>query len=437
MAPELSTEISSISWISPIWQPRGQFICLIPDRIVPLCRRPEAANIGIRSEVEAPFRCCNFLIVILLHAFFVQRLPLHVSECMLAGYCWAASNALDQYSRDPYPVCLPWKSNPCITKWSTLQGAAVGALWFFCGECLGGGVNSHNTARGGTGELPARSPSGRCRAKPWHRSRSCRDVCILPAPRPAGAQQACVRAELDCSRECRGSQHGMPTVFTGITFMWAGSLLIIVACEGRLLPELLESIATPAEAAALNQTCLRAQARDKQIARLTREERLGALPLSLANGRRVTVAQLRSFSRVVRSVSLCCIQRLFPGWKSTVPLWHHHDCVQWPQRSAYQLILRKARWNSVNGRAQVIAAGTPEQVAAALEAAEPLREQLLERGVLVVPLPVFQGDSAAASNGSASDMAASSSSSTADDLRCSCDLDTPPVDVTPLSHVHC
>ncbi len=41
------------------------------------------------------------------------------------------------------------------------------------------------------------------------------------------------------------------------------------------------------------------QARDKQIARLTREERLGALPLSLANGRRVKVGQLRSFSRVV------------------------------------------------------------------------------------------------------------------------------------------
>lgn len=44
------------------------------------------------------------------------------------------------------------------------------------------------------------------------------------------------------------------------------------------------------------------QARDKQIARLTREERLGALPLTLANGRRVKVGQLRSFSRVVRSI---------------------------------------------------------------------------------------------------------------------------------------
>ncbi|EIE24367.1 hypothetical protein COCSUDRAFT_83671 [Coccomyxa subellipsoidea C-169] len=102
------------------------------------------------------------------------------------------------------------------------------------------------------------------------------------------------------------------------------------------------------------------QARDKQIARLTREERLGALPLSLANGRRVKVGQLRSFSRVV------------------------------------------------------IAAGSPEQVAAAVQAAEPLREQLQERGVLVVPLPIFPGDPAS-SNGAAP--AESSGSSSADDLR--------------------
>ena len=44
-----------------------------------------------------------------------------------------------------------------------------------------------------------------------------------------------------------------------------------------------------------------AQARDKQIARLTREERLGSLKLSLANNKRIRVAQLRSFSRVVTS----------------------------------------------------------------------------------------------------------------------------------------
>ena len=42
------------------------------------------------------------------------------------------------------------------------------------------------------------------------------------------------------------------------------------------------------------------QARDKQIARLTREERLGALKLALANNKRVRVADLQGFARVVR-----------------------------------------------------------------------------------------------------------------------------------------
>jgi hypothetical protein len=63
---------------------------------------------------------------------------------------------------------------------------------------------------------------------------------------------------------------------------------------------------------------------------------------------------------------------------------------------------------------QVIAAGSPEQVAAAVQAAEPLREQLQERGVLVVPLPIFPGDQAS-SNGAAA--AESSGSSSTDDLR--------------------
>jgi hypothetical protein len=41
---------------------------------------------------------------------------------------------------------------------------------------------------------------------------------------------------------------------------------------------------------------------------------------------------------------------------------------------------------------QVLVAGSPSQVAAAIAAAEPYREALIERGVLVVPLPMF-GDS--------------------------------------------
>lgn len=43
---------------------------------------------------------------------------------------------------------------------------------------------------------------------------------------------------------------------------------------------------------------------------------------------------------------------------------------------------------------QVIAAGSPAQVASALEAAGPLKEKLMERGVLVVPLPIFEGNAA-------------------------------------------
>ena len=38
-------------------------------------------------------------------------------------------------------------------------------------------------------------------------------------------------------------------------------------------------------------------------------------------------------------------------------------------------------------------AGTAKQVDAAMEAAESLKEELSERGVLVVPLPVFGGES--------------------------------------------
>ena len=41
---------------------------------------------------------------------------------------------------------------------------------------------------------------------------------------------------------------------------------------------------------------------------------------------------------------------------------------------------------------QILVAGTPQQVDKAIEAAEPLREELIERGVLLVPLPLFGQD---------------------------------------------
>ncbi len=41
---------------------------------------------------------------------------------------------------------------------------------------------------------------------------------------------------------------------------------------------------------------------------------------------------------------------------------------------------------------QILIAGTKEQVESAIQAAEPLREDLIERGVLLIPLPLFGDD---------------------------------------------
>lgn len=85
------------------------------------------------------------------------------------------------------------------------------------------------------------------------------------------------------------------------------------------------------------------KARDKQVARLQREERLGALQIELASGKVLRLTQLRGFARVV----------LF--------------------------------------------AGTSEQVSQVLESADSFREDLVERGVILVTLPIF-GDATYASN---------------------------------------
>ncbi|KAF8071380.1 LPA1 [Scenedesmus sp. PABB004] len=82
-------------------------------------------------------------------------------------------------------------------------------------------------------------------------------------------------------------------------------------------------------------------AREKQLDRLRREDALAGLPIALGNGKRLRLGALQGSSRVV------------------------------------------------------VVAGTPQQVADALAAAEPHREALQRRGVFVVPLPVF-GDQAGA-----------------------------------------
>ncbi|KAI7843980.1 hypothetical protein COHA_002518 [Chlorella ohadii] len=104
------------------------------------------------------------------------------------------------------------------------------------------------------------------------------------------------------------------------------------------------------------------KARDKQMARLLREDELGACQLELANKKVLRLAQLRGFARVV------------------------------------------------------LIAGTPAQVAAALAAAEPYKQQLQERGVLVVPLPFM----AASGSSSAEEEAAAATALAppgAEDLR--------------------
>lgn len=87
------------------------------------------------------------------------------------------------------------------------------------------------------------------------------------------------------------------------------------------------------------------QARDKQMARLTREEKLGRLKMKLANGKTLSMGALRGSARVV------------------------------------------------------IAAGSKAQVKAALEAALPFRDELVRRGVFFIPLPIFNdGDDGEASS---------------------------------------
>ena len=58
----------------------------------------------------------------------------------------------------------------------------------------------------------------------------------------------------------------------------------------------------------------------------------------------------------------------------------------------------------------MLAAGTPQQVAEAVEAAQPYKEQLSERGVLLIPLPIYAADEG--------DSAPESLPLTAEDLRC-------------------
>lgn len=67
---------------------------------------------------------------------------------------------------------------------------------------------------------------------------------------------------------------------------------------------------------------------------------------------------------------------------------------------------------------QVVAAGSPQQVADAMKDAEQYKEPLLERGVLVIPLPIYEGDAAAQEPEADASSSASSPEQIREDLRC-------------------
>jgi hypothetical protein len=102
-------------------------------------------------------------------------------------------------------------------------------------------------------------------------------------------------------------------------------------------------------------------AREKQMARLLREDALGGCRLELANGKLLRLGQLRGAAR------------------------------------------------------PVIIAGTPAQVKTAIEAAEPFKEELALRGVLVIGLPIYSNSNADA--GSVTQEASASASSELPPLR--------------------
>ena len=57
-------------------------------------------------------------------------------------------------------------------------------------------------------------------------------------------------------------------------------------------------------------------ARDKQIARMTREEDLGSLQIELANKKTLRLSQLRQFARIVRVPPAACASIMLQSCKA-------------------------------------------------------------------------------------------------------------------------
>ena len=66
---------------------------------------------------------------------------------------------------------------------------------------------------------------------------------------------------------------------------------------------------------------------------------------------------------------------------------------------------------------QVVAAGSPQQVADAMKDAEQYKEPLMERAVLVVPLPIYEGDAVPQESENSVSSSTSSAEQTKEDLR--------------------
>ena len=181
-------------------------------------------------------------------------------------------------------------------------------------------------------------------------------------------------------------------------------------------------------------------ARDKQMARMLREEKLGVLQLELAN-RKVgpDAAQISGAQLILPChcgklrMSLNC----YRGWAHPLGgAWRGYaeyrsylragastdvlarnpaavcdDFTRSALQPAYLLVqvLKMAQLRSFS-RA-VLFAGTPEQCRLTVEQAEQYRDKLEERGVLLVPLPIYAAD-----GGEGAD--AEVPALEADDLRC-------------------
>jgi hypothetical protein len=221
------------------------------------------------------------------------------------------------------------------------------------------------------------APSRRCYQQPQHHlarpavpslcspGRRARHNQQRPAPQPlratnntdnsTSAAAAAAAAERDRGLALRAEAEApfriLRLVFSGFSVVSASIALLVSlpqlagalgGAQGAMQrDDVLLNIAIDGGAALLFGLLFRAdwQARDKQMARIAREEALGDLPLALANGKNLPLAALRGSAR------------------------------------------------------PVLVAGTKQQVEAAVAAAEPFRRELQRRGVVVVAAPIYEDES--------------------------------------------